>query len=102
MKSRIVSIILLLSVFILNTPKSWWHDCDHKIQTSNSLEKTFTENAVDCDFCNHDLSVFTVHNYKFFEIQKANLSFHLVDLFVTVTIPSFDLQKLRGPPSFML
>jgi hypothetical protein len=98
-KLRIVSIILLLSVFILNTPKSWWHDCDHKIETSNSKDKVFTEKTVHCDFCDHDLSAFTVHSYDFFQIQKLVVSLFKEIIFVNVTIPSFELQALRGPPS---
>ncbi len=102
MKLRIVSIILLLSVFILNTPKSWWHDCDHKIETSNSKDKVFTEKSVDCDFCDHDLSAFTVHSYDFFQILKSVVSLHQDILFEDVSIPSFDLIALRGPPSLTI
>jgi hypothetical protein len=86
----------------LNTPKSWWHDCDHKIETSNSKEKVFTEKSVDCDFCDHDLSAFTVHSYDFFQIQKSVVSFDKVNLFEEVSIPSFDLLALRGPPSLTI
>jgi hypothetical protein len=86
----------------LNTPKSWWHDCDHKIETSNSKEKVFTEKSVDCDFCDHDLSVFTVHSYDFFQIQKSVVSLHQDILFEDVLIPSFDLIALRGPPSLTI
>ncbi|MFM7681354.1 MAG: hypothetical protein ACKO7P_01225 [Bacteroidota bacterium] len=102
MRSRIVSIILLLSVFILNTPKSWWHDCEHKIETSNSKEKNFTEKSVDCDFCDHDLSAFTVHNYDFFKIQKTFVTFHKNIFFEDFSLPAFDLHTLRGPPSLTI
>lgn len=102
MKLRIVSIILLLSIFILNTPKSWWHDCDHKIETSKSKEKVFLEKSVDCDFCDHDLSAFTVHSYDFFQIQKSVVSVVKDILFEELSIPSFDLLALRGPPSLTI
>lgn len=102
MKFRIVSIILLLSVFILNTPRSWWHNCKHKIESSNSKEKFFTEKSFDCDFCDHDLSAFTVHSYYFFQIQKSVVSVDKDILFEGVSIPSFDLIALRGPPSLTI
>jgi hypothetical protein len=90
----------------LNTPKSWWHDCDHKIETSNSKEKekekVFTEKSVDCDFCDHDLSAFTVHSYDFFQFQKSVVSVVKDILFEEVSIPSFDLLTLRGPPSLTI
>jgi hypothetical protein len=101
-KSRIISIILLFSVFILNTPKSWWHDCEHKTETSSSKEKIFIEKSIDCDFCDHDLSAFTVHNYDFFKIKKSIVSFHNDILFEDVSIPSFDQIALRGPPSITI
>lgn len=102
MRSRIVSLILLLSVFILNTPKSWWHDCEHKTETSSSKEKIFIEKSIDCDFCDHDLSAFTVHNYDFFKIQKAVFSNVKNIFFEDVSIPSDDLLALRGPPSLTI
>jgi len=83
----------------LNTPKSWWHDCDHKIETSNSKEKFFIEKS---DFCDHDLSAFTVHSYDFFQIQKSVVSVVKDILFEGVSIPSFDLIALRGPPSLII
>jgi ectoine hydroxylase-related dioxygenase (phytanoyl-CoA dioxygenase family) len=86
----------------LNTPKSWWHDCDHKIETSNSKDKVFTEKSVDCDFCEHDLSSFTVHSYDFFQIQKSVFSVVKDILFEEVSILSFDLLALRGPPSLTI
>jgi hypothetical protein len=86
----------------LNTPKSWWHDCDHKIETSKSHEKIFSEKSVDCDFCDHDLSAFTVHNYNFFTIQKSVFSFDNDILFEDVLITSFDQIALRGPPSLTI
>ncbi len=93
---------MLFSVFILNTPKSWWHDCDHKVETSKSNEKIFSEKSIDCDFCDHDLSAFTVHNYDFFKIQKSIVSFHNDILFEDVSIQSFDQIALRGPPSLTI
>lgn len=99
MKSRIVAIILLLCVFILNTPKSWWHDCDHKIETSNSKEKVIIEKSIDCDFCDHDLSAFTVHHYDFFKIQKVFNPLFLSNSTQDLSIHSVELKKLRGPPS---
>ena len=89
-------------MFILNTPKSWWHDCEHKTETSNSKEKIFLEKSVDCDFCDHDLSAFTVHNYDFLKIQKLVISVDRDILFEEVSIPSFDLRALRGPPSLTI
>ncbi len=86
----------------MNTPKSWWHDCDHKMETSNSKEKVFSEKSVDCDFCDHDLTAFTVHNYDFFNIQKVFVSLHQNILFEDVSIPAFDLLALRGPPSLTI
>jgi hypothetical protein len=86
----------------LNTPKSWWHDCDHKIETSNSTDKIFSEKAIDCDFCDHDLSAFTVHNYAFFKIQKIVVSLYKDVIFVGEKIPSFELLALRGPPSLTI
>ena len=83
----------------MNTPKSWWHDCDHKIETSKSHEKIFSEKSVDCDFCDHDLSAFTVHNYDFFKIQKVPNGLFLSNSTQDIAIHSVELQKLRGPPS---
>jgi len=86
----------------LNTPKSWWHECGHKIETSNSKEKIFIEKSVDCHFCDHNLSAFTVHNYDFFKIQKTFVSFHKNILFEDFSLLAFDSQTLRGPPSLKI
>lgn len=102
MKSRIVSILLLLSVFILNTPKSWWHHCGHKIETSKSTEKSFSNKVVDCDFCDHDLSLFTVHEFDFFKILNPNKTFRFIECFSNASISAFDNLKLRGPPALIL
>jgi hypothetical protein len=69
---------------------------------SHSNYKIFLEKSVDCDFCDHDLSAFTVHSYDFFQIQKSVVSFDKVNLFEEVSIPSFDLLALRGPPSLTI
>jgi len=72
------------------------------METSNSKEKVFSEKSVDCDFCDHDLTAFTVHNYDFFNIQKVFVSLHRNILFEDVSIPAFDLLALRGPPSLTI
>lgn len=102
MKIRIVSIILLLSVFILNTPRSWWHNCKHKIESSNNLGKSFKENTSDCDFCDYDLSAFTIHTYDFFIAKKSFISHQSIDLCNHLLVSSINLNKLRGPPSLIL
>jgi hypothetical protein len=86
----------------LNTPKSWWHDCDHKFESLNSKYKTFSEKSVDCDFCDHDLSAFTVHHYDFFKIQKVPNGLFLSNSTQDIAIHSVELQKLRGPPSKLI
>lgn len=86
----------------MNTPKSWWHNCKHKIESSKVIGKSLSEKTVDCDFCDHDLSAFTVHSYDFFQIQKSVVSVFKDILFEGVSIPSFDLIALRGPPSLTI
>lgn len=102
MKSRVLSVVLLLSVFILNTPKSWWHECEHKLEASSSKEKTFAEKSVECDFCDHVLSAFTVHSYDFFNIQKSFLSIPKDKFLENVIVPTFEQKTLRGPPSLII
>ena len=97
MNIRILSVLLLVNFFVLLTPRDWWHQCDHyeTIEFSHS-DTHFDDDS--CDFCDFDLSVFTVHHPHFFASQKvAFFSFEnlLTNKFQQASYSSF---LLRGPP----
>jgi hypothetical protein len=97
MKIRLLSVLLLLNFVVLLTPRDWWHHCDHNEGIDFSHSDTHFDDG-SCDFCDFDLSVFTLHQPHFFASQKV--SFFNIEKSPTSNFQqdSFSSFLLRGPP----
>jgi hypothetical protein len=96
-KNKIFSGLLLLTFFVLITPRGWWHDChDQQFSTTSFSENHFDNGS--CDICDFDLGLFTVQSILFYRSDKPSLptviSVGLLDKGKTPYL-SF---SLRGPP----
>ena len=98
MKTRILSVLLLVNFFVLLTPREWWHHCDHHEAIEFSHSDTHFDDG-SCNFCEFDLGSFTIHNFHFFTAKKQ--------LFIAVSVAEITNKEqaaiqsflLRGPPS---
>ncbi len=98
MRNRILSVLLLVNFFVLLTPRDWWHHCDHHEVIDFSHSDTHFDDG-SCNFCEFDLSLFTVHKFHFFTPKKQlfiAVSFTEIANKEQAAIQSF---LLRGPPS---
>ena len=96
-KNKIISGLLLLTFFVLLTPRDWWHECDHKQFSTTTLSESHFDDG-SCDICDIDLGFFTIQSILFFRSDKPTLptvvSAGLLDKENTPYL-SF---SLRGPP----
>jgi len=98
MKIRILSVLLLVNFFVLLSPRDWWHHCEHHEETEFSHSDTHFDDG-SCDFCDFDLSHFTIHNPQFFSPQKV--AFFTIEKLNSSNFQqeAFNAFLLRGPPS---
>ncbi|MEN9302952.1 MAG: hypothetical protein RL264_1381 [Bacteroidota bacterium] len=97
---KIVAYLLLASFAILFTPRDWWHDChhDHAVELSGDSSHYDSDN---CDFCDWDLSSFTVHQDYIFTPQKNQKIVHAQAIFANHKAEFEQFFQLRAPPSFL-
>lgn len=100
MKLRLyISYLLLLSFFVVLTPRSIWHDCDHEddfhVENDSTTFKNHSQKCLVCDF---DLS-FESPIYTAFEI---NFAAPFVNDFVynpkKISLDPIQGNLKRGPP----
>jgi hypothetical protein len=96
-KNKIISVLLLLTFFVLLSPRDWWHDCHHEQFSTTSLSENHFDDG-SCDICDIDLGFFTVQSILFYRSDKptrpTDVSAGLLDKENTPYL-SF---SLRGPP----
>ncbi len=97
MKNKIISGLLLLTFFVLLTPRDWWHECDHKQFSTTTLNESHFDDG-SCDICDIDLGFFTVQSILFYRSDKAELpSEDSAELLDKENTPYLSFS-LRGPP----
>jgi hypothetical protein len=98
MLKKAFSILLLLNLFVLLTPRELWHDCDHHVVHHEKSSSKSVIDQKDCFACDLELGVcsgpqtplfFTDRNYPFDQFIFNEMSFE-----EGVCL----LQTLRGPP----
>ncbi len=98
---RWISYSLLLSFFVVLTPRSLWHDCDTETHshysTSNEKSKVHFEQK-DCFACDYDLGF--IDQPKYFQISFPKIQFHKYNqlLKAQYIASKFDFFLKRGPP----
>ena len=97
MKNKIISGLLLLTFFVLLTPRDWWHECDHKQFSTTTLSESHFDDG-SCDICDIDLGFFTVQSILFYRLDKAALPSEVSAELLDKECTSFTSFTLRGPP----
>jgi hypothetical protein len=96
-KNKIISGLLLLTFFVLLSPRDWWHDCHHEQFSTTSLRENHFDDG-SCDICDFDLGFFTVQSILFYRSNKPTLpTLVSVGVLDKENIPYFSFS-LRGPP----
>jgi hypothetical protein len=92
----VVAYALLLSFFVVLTPRELWHECDHHHDIENSNEIHF-ENG-DCFACDFGLGFIDQPHYFFFSFTKILFDNNLVFSVSNYFKSEFHLFSHRGPP----
>lgn len=98
---KFIVVSLLLSFFVVFTPRFFWHSHDHdeeitllNVKQSNSSHF----DAGDCFVCDFNLSLFTVHDtYSFFKHNNAVIPKPLNSI-LAIFSEFWGYSALRGPP----
>jgi hypothetical protein len=98
---RWISYSLLLSFFVVLTPRSFWHDCDSEshshYNSSNKKSKVHFEQK-DCFACDYDLGFIDQPDFfsiSFHKIHVLKFNQHLTAQYIA---SKFDFFLKRGPP----
>jgi hypothetical protein len=92
---KVIAYCLLLSFFVVLTPRSFWHDCDHH-HSSNQKETVVKEK--DCFACDFSLGIIDQpqqFNYRFNKSYFAKFDLTIASLYFK---KKFEQFSHRGPP----
>lgn len=89
---------LLLSFFVVLSPREFWHECDnhHEVHAKNEVHLEQT----DCFACDFDLGIISVPYLHFFIFEKPKFSKFDITSFSFFNAKEFNSFLLRGPPVF--
>lgn len=87
---------LLLSFFVVLSPRELWHDCDehHKVHVNNEVHLE----QKDCFACEFDLGIISVPYLHFFSFEKQIFLKFDITRIPFFHVKEFDSFLLRGPP----
>lgn len=97
MKNKIISGLLLLTFFVLLSPRDWWHECHHEQFSTTSLSETHCDDG-SCDICDIDLGFFTVQSILFYRSDKPALPSEVLAELLDKENTPYQSFSLRGPP----
>jgi hypothetical protein len=93
---------LLLSFFVLVTPRTLWHNCEHTTHSHSSSSKDpHSLNHIEkksCFACDFDLGFIDQPNLISYVVQKQYFPLNVKVLFSKYISSTFDNFSHRGPP----
>jgi len=101
---KIIVISLLLSFFVVLSPRSLWHNHNHDESKSSlhlTSEHTNQFEASDCFVCDFNLSLFTVQSAFVFEKYSNQVVSKPITKESIVNSDFYYCQPQRGPPYLM-
>ena len=96
---RLLSYSLLLSFFVLLTPRETWHECDHDEHHHDVHQSSETHvEKDDCFACDFDLGIVSTPVLATFNFQKTDYPKGVARNVPGLELDAFSSFSLRGPP----
>lgn len=99
MIKKLLSLFLLINFFVLLSPRSFWHECKHHVDTSFSKEKM---ESGSCFVCDYDLTTASLPFIFKFKANPFSLHKAIVLASSAKTGKFIPQRSLRAPPNFFI
>lgn len=99
---KYIAYSLLLSFFVLLTPRQWWHDCDHVSHshqsTSDDPHQAVHLEKKDCFACDFDLGIIGEPEMVVRFFSRKTYINHVNDHVKSIEVEKIKDHSHRGPP----